>query len=99
LASIDAVERQTSLLGIILRDQLSVRETEAIIKQSKKKAPGKSSSEVSAKDPNVKKVEQRLSEYLGSPVLINYSKKGKGKISIVFNSDGELNDIIDAIED
>lgn len=40
----------------------------------------------SSTDPNVKRVENKLTEKLGSPVKIQYDKYGKGKVTVDFSN-------------
>ena len=87
----------------ILNENLSVRNTESLIKEHKSggKPPKSSSSQSSSKKvhPEVKKIKDRLSHHFGSKVDINRSAKGAGKIIIHFSSDDQFNDIIDSLED
>jgi ParB family chromosome partitioning protein len=78
---------------------LSVRETEALVKQTLadggrggagKKAPP-------AKDANIRKLEQELSEHLGAPVTIAHGKGGKGHLTIGYSSLEVLDGVLDKL--
>ncbi|HBY86625.1 MAG TPA: chromosome partitioning protein ParB [Colwellia sp.] len=82
---------QTTTARIVVAKELNVRETEALIK--KVQQPPK---EIEDKpvDPNTKALEQSLSEKLGSAVVINHNKKGKGKLVISYSDLSELDGIV-----
>lgn len=85
--------RQVSLQG------LSVRETEKLVRRlqgetadsSKTKAPVK-------EDPNVRSLENRLTEQLGARVKLQQGSGGKGKLVISYNSLDELDGILEHIQ-
>ena len=72
---------------------LSVRATERLVKQlgAPPKARPASSGSV---DPDVQRLENRLSETLGAKVSVTHGKNGKGKVLITYNSLDELDGII-----
>lgn len=75
LLAIDGME-QSSVAKDVARKGLSVRETEALIR--KISAPAKKSKS-KHKDPDITRLEQRLTECLGAQVHIRQKAKGKGK--------------------
>lgn len=95
LAGVELIEKQTLLLGEIISKDLSVRATEALLREDRK-TRGKSTRD---KDPNLKKMEDELSDALGTRVMIKRSKDGKGSLHIGFTSDRELNDLFDSLLD
>lgn len=99
LAGVEQTERQASLLHDILTKGLSVRATEALIK-SQLAAPTKSVPTSSQpQHPEITKMVDLLSESIGTKIQIQRSERGQGNIKILFNSDRELNDIIERILD
>jgi len=96
LAGVHNDTHQLIALNKIIDLGLSVRATETLIKSfsdtpnSRKKSNAGSGN----KDPHLRKVEDNLSNQLGSRVTINL-KKNKGQISIPFNSVDHLNDILE----
>jgi len=82
---------QSNTARTVVAKDLSVRETETLIK--KIQAPEKVA-EDKEKDPDTKKLEQNLSEKLGSQVTIAHNKKGKGKLVISYTNLEELDGIV-----
>lgn len=76
--------------------QLSVRETEALVKRLQSSPPQRS--EVKHADPDVRELLQTLSETLGAKVEIQHTPKGKGKLLVHYNSLDELEGILGHIK-
>lgn len=92
--TIDDDEARKNLCSRIVKEGLSVRETERLaaeIGKPKKKAAKR------AKNPNVSRVEAELKEVLGTKININ-QKGSKGKIEIEFFSKDELERLIDMLK-
>lgn len=86
-------EKQKLLFSAILQDKLSVRDAERVVNQVKVRLHDRI---VATSDPEIKSLENRLIELLGTKVSLN--KKGEqGKIIIEFYSEEELNNIIKRI--
>ena len=88
------VEQQSSAAATVVSRGLSVRQTEALVrklveeaKQGRKAAPARL-------DPDIKKLQDSLSETIGSPVQIQHGAKGKGKVTISYSSLDELDGIL-----
>ena len=99
LLSVEGITNQLFLYKKVVRESLSVRNTEKLIRDQKS---DKTSTNTKAKTdihPEVRKIKDRLSSNFGTKVDINRSKDGKGKIVIHFGSDDQFNDIIESIED
>ena len=94
LLAIDGAE-QSNIAKDVARKGLSVRETEALIR--KMSAPTKAVN-VSRKDPDIVKLEERLTEHLGAPVLVKQKAKGKGTLEISYSSLDVLEGILGKIE-
>ncbi len=94
LLAIDGSE-QSRVAKDVARKGLSVRETEALIR--KISAPTKKIS-VARKDPDITKLEERLTEHLGAPVMIKQKAKGKGSLEITYSSLDVLDGILSKIE-
>ncbi len=71
---------------------LSVRQTEALVRQLLAEKPESASTR--APDPNVRKLQESLSEKLGASVQIDCNAKGKGRLVIAYNSLDELDGIL-----
>lgn len=72
---------------------LSVRQTEAMVRALLAQADKPAEVERSL-DPNVRKLQDQLSEKLGAPVQIEYNARGKGRLTIAYNSLDELDGIL-----
>jgi len=89
LLSLSSATEQTRLCTKVMKNDLSVRDTERYAKTW----PSPKKKNVSEKDPNLTSIEESLSQDLGTKVKIVRSKKG-GKIEIEFYSDKELEKIV-----
>lgn len=95
LLALDGVQQSQAGRTVAVK-QLSVRQTEALVKRLLTEASeGKKTPYV---DPDIKFLEQRLSEQLGSSVSIKHGSKGKGKLVINYNSSDELEGILKHIK-
>jgi len=93
-----------ALLGLIRHDQievanivvnrgLSVRETEALVKQ-RLKGDARKKSTVKESDPDIRRLETSISEKLGAAVKIKSGKQGSGQLIISFHNSDELDGIL-----
>ena len=90
ILSLDKESEQMRLCTKVMKDDLSVRDTESYAKNiSLKKFKSKKIDE----DPNLNSLEQELREIFGTKVKILKSKKG-GKIEIEFYSDTDLSRVV-----
>jgi len=95
LVSVPDEARQIEIARKILKDGLSVRETEKLA--AEKEEPGKKRRGRKPKDPDVARVEADLKEALGTRVNIKRTGR-KGKIEIEFFSRDELERLIEMLE-
>lgn len=86
--------KQIELAQRIIKENLSVRKTEEIVKEIVEDKKNKNKSK--EKDIFIKDIEERLMNTLGTKVNISAGKK-KGKIEIEYYTDEDLNDIIDRL--
>ena len=75
---------------------LSVRQTESLVRriQQQKQDGGKATKRL---DPNIKQLEDELSERVGARVIIQCNAKGKGKLVISYNTLDELDGVLEHI--
>ena len=78
----------------IIEKKLSVRQAENFVKIFKKK-PGITKF---SKDPNIKNLEQSISDKTGLNVVIKNNKRNKGSISFSYHDIEQLNKIVDIIK-
>ncbi|MBP17264.1 MAG: ParB/RepB/Spo0J family partition protein [Pseudomonadales bacterium] len=81
----------------IAAQHLNVRQTEAMVRKLLSGVGNQKQSKVA--DADTRNLENRLSETLGQPVMIQHSAKGKGKLVIKYNSLDELDGILGRIGD
>ena len=85
-------EDQLTLAKRIVRDQLSVRQVEQLVKQGSRKARSRRT----ARNPLHADVEDRLRKHLGTKVVI-HSKKQGGELILRYYSDVDLTRIADVM--
>lgn len=95
LLGVDGLQ-QTSIAKDVAKKKLSVRETETLIR--KLSNPVKTNKSSTRKDPDIIKLEERLSERLGATVNVKQKGKGKGCLEINYSSLDVLEGIINKIE-
>ena len=88
------LENAIFIANKIIEKKLSVRQAENFVKIFKK-TPSKIKI---FKDPNIKNLEQSISEKIGLNVVIKNNKRNKGTISFSYNDIEQLNKIIDIIK-
>ena len=80
----------------VVNKGLSVRQTEALVRnlhqQSEQAKDGKTT-EIKL-DPDIRRLQDDLSEKIGVPVLVQHSAAGKGKLVLKYNSLDELDGIL-----
>jgi len=86
-------EQQVSVANKVIARGLSVRATEALVKQTLKSGDLKPAAKV--KDPDVERLQQNISEKLSAKVDISHSDKGVGKIVIHYSSLDELDGVLE----
>ena len=86
------VEVQADAANKVALKGLSVRATEALVKQLLKHNDEKRA--IKNKDPDIDRLQQDLSERLAAKVSINHSNSGKGKIVIHYSSLDELEGVL-----
>lgn len=97
LLSLNA-EQQSQAAATIVSKGYSVRQTEALVRSllARKEA---SKVNVSTKiDPDIKQLQDQLSEKIGVPVLIQHGAKGKGKLVLKYSDLNELDGILNHIK-
>ncbi len=88
------LENASFVANKIIEKKLSVRQTENFVKIFKKKSKFTKFS----KDPNIKNLEQVISDKIGLSVIIKNNRKNKGTITFSYHDLEQLNKIIDIIK-
>ena len=97
LINIDDFNLQIDIYEKIVSDKLSVRETEDLIRKKKNKKPTKSKSKKLLNYASI--IKDKLEKILKTSVKIKVNNDGKGSVNILFNSQKDLNEIIDRIDE
>lgn len=84
-------EDQPELARVVVHRGLSVRETEALVKKTLAPKPPVAKN---TPDPDIQRLEQRISESLCAQVKIKPGKKGAGQLVIHFHNNDELDGIL-----
>ncbi|MFN0730017.1 ParB/RepB/Spo0J family partition protein [Polaribacter gochangensis] len=91
LINVDSSENQLNIYTKVVKDKLSVRQTEELVKNIKE---GNTVTKSKKQTPSfVKESLPELNSFFGSKVAISSTAKGKGKISISFKSEEDFNRI------
>ena len=105
LLSLDIPKEQIITAQKVIEKQLSVRETEKLVKELLKKPSGdgeeESHKEQPEEDPSIaiiyKQIEERLQQTLHTKVSIQRKRNGHGKLLIDFYNSDDLEKIIDRL--
>ena len=84
---------QIEIAAIVVHRGLSVRETEILVRQTLNGATRKSV-KTQRVDPDIERLETRISEKLGAKVKIKLGKQGSGQLVISYHNNDELDGII-----
>lgn len=89
-------EQQMQVARQVVAKSLSVRQTEALVRQVQQQKPGnKPKGQI---DPNIRALQDDLAERLGARVSIAHGQRGKGKLVIEYTSLDELDGILGHIK-
>jgi len=97
LVNIDTIDKQLYVFKEIQQKQLSVRQTEELVRKLYKGDKTATNSVATKTDlpPAYQKIQDNLSSHFGTKVNMTHNKKGYGSISIEYYSLDELNKILD----
>ena len=79
----------------VVRKQLSVRETENLVRRLQQSMKMKGQRRV---DPDILRLQNRISEQLGARVRIQHLASGKGKLTIAYNNADEFEGILERLD-
>ncbi len=85
-------DEQVEVARRIARRGFTVREIERLVRE---RLEGRGESPAPKKDPNIQRLEERLSERIGAGIDIQHGKSGRGRLVIRYSSLDELDGIID----
>ena len=87
---------QTSAARTVAGKGLTVRQTEALVRQLAESQTNPSAPK--KLDPNIRHLQDDISQRLGAPVAISHGSQGRGKVVISYNSLDELDGILGHIK-
>jgi ParB family chromosome partitioning protein len=94
LINVDAIEKQLYIYDEIIARDLSVRQTEELVRKLYKPSAVKDHVKTGL-PPAYKKIEDTLASHYGTKVKLVHSKKGSGSITLEYYSLEELNALLD----
>jgi len=100
IINVEDLEVQTNIYQKIVTKNLSVRETEALVKNYHDSLKPKAATTAKSVSFDVDPIEKnKFAEYFGTKVDIQVTGNGKGKITIPFHSEEDFNRIIKLIKE
>jgi ParB family chromosome partitioning protein len=97
LLGVEMVDRQLFIYREIMKNGLSVRQTEALARKVTSADKGTAAPAAQPLAPPYRKIQDNLATHFSTKVKLNRQKNGKGNIVIEFYSDEELNQILGLI--
>lgn len=97
LVNVDTIDKQLYIYNEIVKNGLSVRQTEELVRKIYKGGSSVKEGVKSALPPAYKKIEDNLASHLSAKVKLNHTKKGNGSILIEYYSIHDLNKILEQI--
>jgi len=98
LINVDAIDKQLFIFNEIKNKELSVRQTEELVRRFYTSGNAVNNSVKSPLSPALKKIEDNLASHYSTKVKLNYNKKGYGSITFEYYSFEELNSMLDKMK-
>ncbi len=98
LVNVEDIDLHLEILHAIIDRHLSVHQTEEMVKNAKKKPAAPTAKKRGELPSTHVEAQRRLKKKLQSTVEIKRSQRGKGSMTIFFNSDDDFNRILGLIE-
>lgn len=90
------VDQQGRVLGTVIEGQLSVRQTEELVRRIRTPRPVAEAAQPPRLDPDMERIEEELRRSLGTKVTLARTRRG-GRITIEYYSDEELSQLYDRL--
>lgn len=97
LLSLPTPQAQINAMNHIIKNELNVRQTEEYIRSLLGESNKKTKTDKIDLTPEMKEIENKLRQSIGTKVSLRPSKNGAGSINIHYYSDEELESIIDKL--
>jgi ParB family chromosome partitioning protein len=94
LINVDTIDKQLYIFKEIKEKSLSVRQTEALVRNLYKQGGGVKKSSKSSMPSAFQKIEDKLASHFSTRVKLRHSRNGSGQIMIEYYSTEELNKIL-----
>lgn len=91
-------EQQIEAARIAVAKGMTVRQIEVLVRRLLQQQNQPEDFKKTRIDPDIRQLQDRLSDQLGVPVQIEHSAKGKGRLVLKYNSVDELEGILDHIK-
>ncbi len=99
LINIEDLDVQSDIYHKIITQNLSVRETEAVVKKYQESLKPKTSKSAASKSYTISVQEKKaIADFFGAKIAVDVTSNGKGKITIPFHSEEDFNRIIKLIQ-
>jgi len=98
MINIEDLDDQSDIYHKIISQNLSVRETEALVKNYQEGVKPKPKNKTIAPFAVQEEEKKAIRDYLGTKVDVNVAENGKGKITIPFHSEEDFNRILKLIK-
>jgi ParB family chromosome partitioning protein len=94
LINVDTIDKQLFIFDEIKSKALSVRQTEALVRNLYKEVNGVKKTAKSTLSPGFQKIEDKLASHFSTRVKLKQNRDGAGEINIQYYSLEELNQIL-----
>ncbi len=99
IINIENVDKQLDLFKRIIKDQLSVRKVEQLVRAGLQSSPAKNTTANDSDVSNeINKLQTKLVSHFGTKVSVKANKENKGEIKIPFTSADDLNRILEILD-
>lgn len=89
--------QQVLLANKIVMEKLSVREAERLVQRQSESPANASPTKAHVMDRDTQRIQEEVSEQLGTRVEIKSGKKGSGKLIIEYSSNDQLSDLLNKL--
>jgi ParB family chromosome partitioning protein len=94
LINVDTIDKQLYIFKEIKEKGLSVRQTEALVRNLYKQGGDVKKSSKSHLPPSLQRIEDKLASHFSTRVKLRHSRNGSGQITIEYYSQEELNKVL-----
>jgi ParB family chromosome partitioning protein len=98
LINVDVVDKQLYIFNEIRNKELSVRQTEELVRRLYTPKTAVNNSVKTTLPPSLKKIEDNLASHFSTKVKMTHSKKGTGSITFDYFSIEELSSLLDKMQ-